>query len=103
MEYVCSGVARKLCQPKVSISISGLRTTSGSSEQMSAHFAAMSRAQRICAKPCDWNKKPLHVLRYKSNDRGHMVIECSPLREISKLGVTAVFVDEIGRSRRLGD
>ena len=46
MEYLCSGIAKKLCQPMVFISISVLKATSGSGEQISEHFAAMSRVQR---------------------------------------------------------
>lgn len=66
----------------VSISISGLKATSGSGEQMSA---LPCQGHRGFVRNPAIGIKTFHVLRCESSDRGHMAIECSHLRELSSL------------------
>ena len=85
MECVCSGVAKKLCRPLMSISISGLKANSGSGEQISEQLCCDVEGTGDLSGPA-MEMKTFHVLSYESSDKGHKeVIECSHLCEVSSL------------------
>ena len=82
MEYVCSGVAKKLCRPLVSISISGLKATSGFGKQISEQFCCNVKGTGDLSGLAT-AIKTFHVLSYESSDKGHKeVIECLHLCEV---------------------
>ena len=85
MEYICLVVAKKLCRPMVSISISGLKATSGSGDQIFKHFDYEGNGTGDLSE-ATMEMKTFHVLTRVPRDRGHREITaCSHLCQLFSL------------------
>lgn len=82
-ELVCLVVAKKLCRNMVSISISGLRATSGSGEHILEQLCPNAKSTGDLSE-AGMEMNSSYVLTYKSRDRGQMeMTECAQLCHLS--------------------